>query len=136
MLKINLLPQEYRVVDRTPMGTFLMVVTCTVLTVSSLSLAAYLYFSYLKGAEAQRDIAKEEYENLAPMAKYADDLEKEKTEYIKRSQVIQEIETTRILWTRKLDQLAEVINNRGDIKRHWVWLKEFKMKMGGSGRRS
>jgi Tfp pilus assembly protein PilN len=109
-----------------------MIAFCTILAVSSMCVAAYLYFGFLKEAETARDIAKEQYDNLAPMAKYADDLEREKLEYMKRSDVIKEIETTRILWTKKLDQLMAVVNNNGDIDRHWVWLKELKIAMGGS----
>jgi Tfp pilus assembly protein PilN len=66
------------------------------------------------------------------MAEYADQLDKEKQEYMKRSKVIKEIESARIMWTKKLDQLLHVINNKGDIEEHWVWLKDMKITTGGS----
>jgi Tfp pilus assembly protein PilN len=132
MLKINLLPNEYKQAEKTPAGSYLIVAACTFLAVSSVCCVAFLYFGVLKSAETMRDIAKEQYENLLPMAKYADDLDAEKKEYIKRSEVIKDIERTRILWTKKIDQLMEVINNQGDTKRHWVWLKDLKVRMTGT----
>ncbi|MBU0755018.1 MAG: hypothetical protein KJ645_07740 [Planctomycetes bacterium] len=134
MLKINLLPQDYREAERKPLGSYLLMTLCTILAVSSLGCAAYMYFGFLKEAEMARDIAKEKYDSLAPMAKYADDLTTEKQEYMKRSKVIKEIEHARILWTKKLDQLLDVINNQGDIEEHWVWLKDLKIQMGSDSR--
>lgn len=136
MLRINLLPEENREAERPPLGAYLLMAFCTLLAVSSLTCVAYLYFGVLKEAETARDIAKEEYENLAPIAKFADELEKEKQEYMKRSEVIKEIETTRILWTKKITQLLDVVNNKGDIDDHWVWLKDMKISMGGGNSRS
>ena len=133
MLKINLLPPEYREPDRMPVGVLLVIMLCTVLSVSSMCTVGWLYFIVLNEAESARDIAREEQDSLAPMARYADQLEKEKTEYMKRSQVIKEIETTRILWTKKLDQLMDVINNDGNREAHWVWLEELKINMAGRG---
>lgn len=132
MLRVNLLPKEYREPEKTPMGALLMVTVCTLLSVSSLCCVAYMYFGVLKNAEAARDIAKEAYENIAPMAKYADDLDAEKKEYMKRSEVIKDIETTRILWTKKIDQLLKIINNKGDRERHWAWLEDMQIHMGDS----
>jgi Tfp pilus assembly protein PilN len=132
MLRINLLPNEFRQAERTPLGTFMLLVACTILSVSALCCTAFMYFGILKEAETKRDIAQEEHENLAPMAKYADDLEAEQREYKKRSEVIKEIETTRILWTRKLDQFLDVINSKDNLNRHWVWLSEMKVRMTGS----
>jgi len=130
MLKVNLLPDEFKVAERASMGAVLLVAFCTIMSVSSLSLVSYLYFSVLNSAEAERNIVKEELDNLAPMAKYADDLDQEKKEYRKRSEVIHDIETTRILWTKKINQLLDVVHNKGDTERHWAWLKEMKVSMG------
>jgi Tfp pilus assembly protein PilN len=119
-----------RQAERKPLGSYMMMTFCTILAVSALCCTAYLYFSVLKEAETNRNIAKEQFENLAPMAKYADDLDKEKKEYTKRSQVIEEIENARILWTRKIDQLLDVVNNGGNTEHHWVWLKDLKIRTG------
>ena len=134
MLKINLLPAEFKSTEHASLSALMMLMLCTFLSVSSICCVAYLYFGILKNAEMNRDIAKEEYENLAPMAKYADDLDTEKKEYMKRSLAIKDIETTRIIWTKKIDQLLQVINNHGRIDRHWVWLKDFRVKMGAQSR--
>jgi Tfp pilus assembly protein PilN len=134
MLRINLLPDEFKSPEKTSLSTLLSLTVCTFLSVSALCCVAYLYFGVLKSAEMKRDIAKEEYENLAPMAKYADDLDTEKRDYMKRSQAIKEIEHTRIMWTKKIDQLLQVINNHGMIDRHWAWLKELRVKMGAQSR--
>lgn len=132
MLRINLLPQDYREAERKPLGAYLVMALCTVLAVSSIGTTAYMYFAFLKAAETAKEIAKEKYENLAPMAEYADQLDKEKQEYMKRSKVIKEIESARIMWTKKLDQMLDVVNNKGDIEEHWVWLKDMKITTGGS----
>jgi len=134
MLKINLLPPEYRKSDGTPIGVLMIILLCTFLSVSSFCCVAWFYFSLLENAQNDMDIAKQEMDNLAPLAKYADNLEKEKTEYMKRSSVITDIETTRILWTKKLDQILDVINNNGDTTNHYVWLDELKINMNGRGK--
>ena len=118
MLKINLLPQEYKTAERTSFGMLLLLMLCTLLSVGSICFAAYLYLGVLNSAESRRNIAQEEFENLSPMAKYADDLLAEKREYMKRSEAIAQIENTRILWTKKIDQLCYVINNEGDTARN------------------
>jgi len=132
MLKINLLPQEYREFERRTAGTYLMVAAGTVLSVSSLCIVAYLYFVILAGAETERNIVKEEFENLKPMAEYASDLEAEKAEFMQRKNIIRDIEATRIHWTRKLDQLCQVVSNRMNPERHCVWLKEMHARMNDS----
>lgn len=134
MLTINLLPEEYRAPEGVSLGMLAMLVGCTLLAVSSLCVAAFLYFSVLQEAESRRDIAREEYETLAPMAKYADDLEAEKREYMKRDEAIRRIESTRVLWTRKIEALCRVVNSDGRKDRHWAWLYELKVNMGENTR--
>src|SRR5262249_59372853 len=67
-------------------------------------------------------IAQEQLDGLMPRAKYADLLAKEKSELDKRNKTIGEIAASRIVWTRKLDRLSEVVNKDVTTARHKVWL--------------
>ena len=49
-------------------------------------------------------------------------LAKEAEEYKKRRSTIENIGKSRMLWSRKLDELADIINDQGSTKRHLVWL--------------
>ncbi|MFO0981622.1 MAG: hypothetical protein U1E76_07685 [Planctomycetota bacterium] len=129
MIRINLLPDELKRTDRTPPTIFLAVLTTVVLTCGALGVLGYLYIAVLGSVRTEQESAGRELQNLSPQAQYADSLEKEKAEYERRTKAIQSIAESRLVWTQKLDRLANLIHNDGNVDRHMVWLESLKVDM-------
>ncbi len=128
MIRINLLPEEMRKREKTPLSRIVVTLVGTLVTVTSASVFAYAHFGLLHEAGSRLDRARSELESLEPEARYADDLLREKKDFDKRSEIIQSIGNSRTLWSRKLDQLCDVTNNGGDADRHFVWFRGLSMR--------
>ena len=124
MIEINLLPEEYQRSQRTSPRILGMLLVATVLAFGSLVAAGYLYFNVLSRAQSRVDQAREELDHLMPQVRYSDALEKEKAEFERRSKTIQEIASSRLLWTRKMDRMSEIVNQDLTTRRHQVWLSQ------------
>ncbi len=126
MIKVNLLPPEYRKVERTPILRFVVILCGVVLSASAIGAFLYVHFGVLVKTVSDREKLEETYLVKKVGADRSRLLEREAREYKKRRATIEKIGRTRMLWSRKLDQLCDVINNGGDIKRHEVWLSQIK----------
>jgi cell division protein FtsB len=122
MIKVNLLPPEYRKVERTPLLRFVAIIGGVILSASAIAAFLYVHFGMLVEAQAQLDKSKEVYETKASLAKQSQALEREAKEYKKRRDNIERIGQNRMLWSKKLDEFCDVVHNRGDRQRHLVWL--------------
>ncbi len=127
MIQINLLPDEMRRSTRSSPRTLLILFVASLLSFGGVGTAAVLWFSVRADRQARVDIAQEQLDNMTPRAKYADSLEKEKSEYEKRNKTIREIAASRIVWTRKLDRLSEVVSRDTTQQRHRVWLESLEV---------
>jgi len=125
MIEINLLPQEYRIQERTPLGLFLTIVVgiCTVgaIGVYEINLKKELAAKQLENtrltAEEQRT-AKEkaavvELENKIQVAK-------------KRQETIIEISQSKIIWSQKLIQFGKIMAEYPDF-----WIDRLTLQRGG-----
>jgi len=74
----------------------------------------------------RRTSLEEELVGLQKLAERSQALLAEFKEYQRRRETIEEIDKTRILWSRKLDQLADLIHNKGQTDRHQVWLSDIR----------
>lgn len=128
MIRINLLPEEMRKREKTPLSRIVVTLVGTFVIVTGASVYAYAHFGLLHEARSRLDRSRSELASLEPEAKYADDLQREKKDFDKRSEIIQTIGNSRILWSRKLDQLFDITHNGGDSDRHFVWLRSLSMK--------
>jgi Tfp pilus assembly protein PilN len=136
MIKVNLLPPEYRKVDGTPVARFAALVIGVFLTASAMSVWGYVHFGMLAEVRDRRADLEDELVGLNKLAERSQALLAEYKEYQKRRQTIEEVDKGRILWSRKLDQFADLIHNKGDSKRHLVWLSDVRTKSSrnkGSG---
>ncbi len=136
MIRFNLLPEGYSKSDRTPLPKFAVILTSVAVVASSLALFGYVHFGVLRKAVTERETARSARVALDTDAAYASALEREKAEYRKRSDTIQSIGHSRILWTKKLDQFLDVVNNGGDRERHFIWLKNIDVKPGTANSQS
>ncbi len=125
MIQINLLPEELRRGSRSsPRALGLLFVT-SILCFGALGTAGFLWFNVRADRQAHVDIAKDQFDNLSPRAKYADALAQEKSEFEKRNKTIGEIAASRIVWTRKFDRLGEIIAHDSTQRGHRIWLSSF-----------
>ena len=136
MIRVNLLPPEYRKADGTPIARFVALTLGVFMTATAMSVWGYVHFGMLAEVRDRRAQMEEEVVGLQALAERSQALLAEYKEYQSRRKTIEEIDTNRILWSKKLDQWADLIHNKGDTKRHLVWLSDIrsgKGRMGGSG---
>ena len=132
MIKVNLLPPEYRKIDGTPVARFVALAAGVFLAASAMSVWGYVHFGMLAEVRERRTALEEELVGLQKLAERSQALLAEYKEYQKRRETIEDIDKSRILWSRKLDQLADLIHNKGDVKRHQVWLSDIRTQAARS----
>ena len=123
MIRINLLPDEYRAKARTPVK--MMLAMSGAVTVNALLLAWYgwLAFGVAAEIESERSVLQTEMDGLTPQVNYHKSLEAEQKAFARREATLSEIMGRRISWTRKIDELVNVIDAGGG-ERHFVWLDD------------
>jgi Tfp pilus assembly protein PilN len=134
MIRINLLPEEYRKRNRTPLK--LMLTVSAGVTVNSVLLAWYAWLAFGVSAEidSERNVLQTELDGLTPQVTYHKALEGEQKRFAAREQTLGGITASRISWTRKVDELITVINSGGEGERHFVWLDDLNVQQTTSAR--
>jgi hypothetical protein len=122
MIKVNLLPAEYRKVERTPILRFVTILCGVILSASAIGAFLFVHFGMLIEQQLEREQREDEYHTKKKEADRSKALLREAQEYQKRRDTIEKIGKERVLWSRKLDELCDIIHNKGDTKRHLVWL--------------
>lgn len=124
MIKINLLPEEYRRKNRTPLKLMLTVSAGVAINSVLLSWYAWLAFGVAAEIESERTVLQTELDGLTPQVDYHKSLEGEQKRFAAREKTLGSITASRINWTRKIDELITVVNAGGEGERHFVWLDD------------
>jgi len=124
MIRINLLPEEFRKKARTPIKMLLAVAAVAAINAGLASWWAWTVFGIHAKVESERVTLQQEMDGLAPQVTYFHSLEGESKQYKSREKTLGTITTNRISWTRKLDELVDVANAGGEGTRHLVWLDD------------
>lgn len=134
MIRINLLPEEYRKKNRTPLK--MMLAVATGVTVNSILLAWYAWLAFGVSAEieSERTVLQTELDGLTPQVDYHKSLDGEQLRYAAREKTLAGITASRINWTRKVDELITVINAGGEGGRHFVWLDDLTVQQTANER--
>ncbi|MEE9392417.1 MAG: hypothetical protein V3W41_07920 [Planctomycetota bacterium] len=130
MMKINLLPSEYRKAERTPFIILLPILAGLICVLSAGAVAGYVKFSWRAEVEAERVQLQGQMRQKQPRLNYNASLLKEEAEYKKQAETISKIASSRILMTKKLDELCNLIAE-GDAGQHggyMVWVEQLKTK--------
>jgi Tfp pilus assembly protein PilN len=130
MIRINLLPPEYRKVDGTPIARFVSTTAGVLVVACAAGAWGYVHMALLDKARDERAQKEEELTALKAQAERSQALVREFKEYERRRKTIEQIGASRILWSKKLDELADIIHNKGDVKRHLVWLNSVRTQGG------
>jgi hypothetical protein len=134
MIRINLLPDEFRRSERTSTKLFAATLAGVIVSCSALGWLGYTYFGELGQAEAEHRRLEDHLAGLAPRVAYHDALTVERGEYEKRSKTIQDIAKSRMLVASVLDQMFDVVNNDGNTERHMAWFRSVTMAAGQGGK--
>lgn len=134
MIHINLLPEEYRRKARTPVRVTL--AFAGVCGVNSLLLAWFAWLSLGVKAEinSEKSVLQTELDGLAPQVTYHKSLETERRSFALREETLASITKNRINWTRKVDELIDVINSGGEGERHYIWLDDLQVSQAADPR--
>ncbi len=130
MIQINLLPPEYRRAESTPIGRFLAIVVGAVIVTGGLVAYGFVHYSTLKGVREVREATDAEYGNKKAQAEVSLALQAEINAYEARRKAIQQVAKDRILHSRKLDELLDILHNKGDRTAYYVWLKDLSVRPG------
>ena len=127
-ISINLLPQEYRKKEMTPMALLLPALACMTVVVALGAFWAWTHFGQLAQAKVRHAQFAETWAERKPRLDYQAALTEEEREYSARSETIRSIAASRVPWTRKLDELTDVVVNDDNGERFLVWLTSLNIK--------
>src|SRR5262245_45074524 len=101
MIRVNLLPPEYRKVEGTPIARLVTTVAGVALVAGAAGWWGWYHFAVLTHVRDERTTKEEELSALKAQADRTKQLEKELKEYRRRRDTIENIAASRILWSRK-----------------------------------
>jgi hypothetical protein len=93
-----------------------------------------LAFGVAAEIETERSVLQVEMDGLTPQVTYNNALDSEIKAFATREHTLSEITKNRILWTRKLDELIDVVNLGGDGVRHYIWFDDLTVKQESNQR--
>lgn len=134
MIRINLLPDQFRRSERTSTKIFATMLVAVISVCSAFGWLGLTYFGDLGELENRHRELEDQLASLKDRCAYCDALEAEKAEYEKRSSTITEIGQSRMHWTEVLDQIFDTVNNDGNTDRHMTWFKSIQVQKGDAGR--
>jgi Tfp pilus assembly protein PilN len=126
MIRINLLPDEYRRRNRTSFKLVLAVAAMATFNGTLLAWLSWLHFGVAGEVQSESSVLQTELDGLTPQVNYNKALDAERKRHSARESVLAEITKSRISWTRKVDELVTVIHSGGEHERqrHHVWLDD------------
>lgn len=133
MIRINLLPEEYRRGQRLSTKVFAAALGGVIMVCAAFGYFGMIYFGELGELQARHRIIAEDLQRKLQQAAYYDKLESQRKDYLQRVQTIQDIGKSRRLWTEFMDQLIDVVNNNGDTERHLAWFDSITIKEDRNG---
>lgn len=123
MININLLPDEYRLAQRTPIRLLATAGTGLTVNLALLTLWTWNAFGPVAEADTQLEVLESDASTLGPLVDYHRSLEKEKKLFDSRETTLDEIVQQRTSWTEKIDQLVDIVNEGGDgDEKYLVWM--------------
>lgn len=129
MIRINLLPDEYRRRARTPIRLLAATLAAVTVTTSLFAYWTWLAFGVAAEVETRRSTLELEMMGLRPQVAYHDALQAETAVHASRETTLAQITQNRVLWTQQVDALIDVVAAGRDGARHFVWLDDLKVDL-------
>lgn len=123
MIRVNLLPQEYRKAESTPLKQFFATVGAVIVVALAVVGFALVRFGKLQPREQDLKNIQEEVESQGSKVKESKELAAWLAEYKTQYEKIDKVAMTRVLWSRKVDELWEVVVNPVPTNKYDVWLR-------------
>jgi len=123
MIRINLLPDEYRKRTRMPAKRMAAIAAAVAINASLLAFWGQLHFAVANEIEGVYSGHQLDMDGLKPQVDYHDALATEIKLFSSREKTLSDITKNRVLWTRKMDQLIDVVNAGNDVD-HFVWFDD------------
>jgi hypothetical protein len=124
MILINLLPDEYRQKRRTPIKLLLAVSASVAVNGTLAAYWAWTAFGVAAEVKSELGVLQDQKAGIDPQVAYHRDLEKESELFSAREDMLRTITANRISWTRKVDELIDVVNVGGDGEKYLIWLDD------------
>lgn len=133
MITINLLPDEYRRRAKSPIGMIAAIAAAVLINASLIAYYGYLEFGTSRNIETNRSVLQLDLDGLKPQVVYHEQLEKEKQTRSARETTLAEITRNRILWTRALDEIVDIVHAGRDGIEHFIWFEDVDVKVEAAG---
>ena len=123
MIRVNLLPQQYRKAEATPMKQFFATVGAAVIV--TLAVVGYLYVDLKLLASKQQELAilKDDIKAQEVQVKVSRDMDAWLKDYIDQYEKIDKVTENRQVLSRKMDEFWELVVNPNPPDKYMVWLK-------------
>jgi hypothetical protein len=122
MIRVNLLPQEYRKAEATPLKQFFATIGAAVIVTVAAIGWAWVHFGMLDSALQELDTIQNEIKSQEPQVKLSKDLAVWVAEYKGQYDKIDQVAKYRLAWARKVDELWDLVASPPPNS-YDVWLK-------------
>jgi hypothetical protein len=129
MIRINLLPEEYRKKARTPVKMLAAVAASVAINASLLAWWCWMTFGVAAEINTELSVLQLEMDGLTPQVNYHDALQKEIAFHSAREKTLADVTKSRVLWTKVLDQLIDIVHSGGEGVRHFIWFDDVTAKV-------
>ena len=129
MITINLLPDEYRRRAKSPIGMIAAIAGAVLINASLIAYWGYLEFGISANIETTRSVLQLDSDALKPQVAYHEALKKEIATRSARETTLSEITQNRVLWTKVMDELIEVVHAGREGIEHFVWFDGIDVKL-------
>ena len=135
MIRINLLPEEFQKTARTPIKMMAAVAAAVALNSTLVAWWCWMAFGVASEIKTERNVMQLEFDGLVPQVNYHDALQAEIAFHSSRERTLAEITKNRVLWTKVLDELIDIVHSGGEGIRHYIWLDDLSAKVEGAQQR-
>jgi len=124
MITVNLLPEEYRRRAKSPIGIIAAISAAVLLNASLFAYWGYLHFGVSANIATTRDVLQADLNGLKWQVDYHKSLEAEIATRSKREQTLSQITKNRVLWTKALDEMVDIVHAGREGVDHFVWFDD------------
>ena len=129
MISVNLLPEGYRRRARSPLGMIAAISAAVLLNTSLFAYWGYLHFGVSANVATTRDVLQADLDGLKWQVDYHKSLEAEIKTRSKREQTLAQITKNRVLWTKTLDELIDIVHTGREGVDHFIWFDDLQAKV-------
>ncbi|MFT5284529.1 MAG: hypothetical protein ACI8TQ_000686 [Planctomycetota bacterium] len=124
MIHINLLPQEYRQANRIPIRFTVGVCVAVAINCSLIAWWAGMAFGVKAEVNSELAVLEDTKSSIDPQVTYHKSLEQENAIYKSREATLREITGNRMSWTKKVDEMIDVVNRGGYGEKYLIWFDD------------